>query len=898
MESLTVPPDAALGLWAKSNAAGKPHSLIGHLLDTAAIAELLWDEFLSTHTKTWVDESSDGHGRDLFVMLAGLHDAGKATPNFQVKATPPGAEETLARQLVEQQPLATPTGTGDRWPHGRAGALILHEALTQRNVTGHEWLRPLVEGHHGWFAGAPIKPGQAGRRSHRPPWPAVQHSVVAQVLDQAGIDPTGWRLSAPSRGQQLALAGFITMADWIASSEDHFPGLGLGTPPSMEQARDRAEKAWADLGLTGGWRDERPPATFRRRFGFSPRPLQELASRAALEMSKPGLMIIEAPMGEGKTEAALFAVEVLANRFGASGLLFAMPTQGTTDAMYTRVTAWAETVDERVPVSLLHGKAMLNEAWRDRLEGHAVTGICDEFGMADEYGIAAEHPAATPARWVLGRHRGLLSPIAVTTVDQLLWAATRTKYVSLRHAGLAGKVVIIDEVHAYDVYMQVFLHELLRWCARAQVPVILMSATLAPSLRAGLLGAWHDGTGAQAPVPEISGYPSIVVTQTDQPPLAFSGDPFRADRKVVIDIHGADVDDTAAIAHSLAEEVRDGGCALAILNTVRRAQEVYSAIRAQGLDALLIHGRLTAKARADRTARAIAALGTPENRPHRFIVVATQIAEQSFDADADVLFSDLAPVDLLAQRIGRLHRHAANDALRPQRHKQPRAIITGAHIDGDSARWNQAFTHVYGDWVLWKASAALHTDTAWKVPSGIPRLVEQAYGSDWDGPNEWRTAAASALAEQEAEAKERQSNAKSHRLDSETSIAHPTLEYLHLHGTHDTEEGCRAVVRDGEPTVEVTLIRQVVPHENCYETLSGRSLGPEGSRISDPRIAREVLGDSVRLDERRAKDVTPLPQWASSPLLGNHRVLILDSDNRARLGRHVVMYDEDLGLQW
>jgi CRISPR-associated endonuclease/helicase Cas3 len=207
----------------------------------------------------------------------------------------------------------------------------------------------------------------------------------------------------------------------------------------------------------------------------------------AARMPRPGLMIIEAPMGEGKTKAALLAAEILAARFGMDGVFVGMPTQATCDPMFSIVRRWLAGLDTTLAdqVALLHGKRRFNSEWQQLLTGNDNPDSVyrsvgeDEFGLADPY-LADDCDACStgrpqrsaPAEWFLGSKRGLLAPFAVGTIDQLLIAATRTKHVMLRMAGLAGKVVVLDEVHAADIYMSQFLEEGLRWLAQAGVPVV------------------------------------------------------------------------------------------------------------------------------------------------------------------------------------------------------------------------------------------------------------------------------------------------------------------------------------------------------------------------------------------------------------------------------------------
>ena len=236
------------------------------------------------------------------------------------------------------------------------------------------------------------------------------------------------------------------------------------------------------------------------------RPVQRAAHQLTFTAPGPGLLLIEAPMGEGKTEAALLAAEVVAAKTGAAGLFVGLPTQATTDQMFSRVTDWLRRAASPPTVALAHGKARRNQAYR-RL-------------MPAGVGMDEDAAGLTASQWLAGRKRVLLTPVVVGTIDQLLLAGIASRHVALRFLGLTGKAVIIDEVHAYDAYMSVILGRALAWLGAARVPVILLSATLPAAARRSLLTSyagtevgltgtgyplltWVDAPTRTAPVPFV-----------------------------------------------------------------------------------------------------------------------------------------------------------------------------------------------------------------------------------------------------------------------------------------------------------------------------------------------------------------------------------------------------------
>lgn len=782
-------------LWGKSArfGGGRVNLLLSHMLDTAAVAERMWEEYLAPGVRGMLERISGGDGRRLFMWLCGVHDVGKATPAFQ-EGDEEGRRRVVAAGLVWRADVVR--RKRHRWRHDKAGGKIVRDVLSGHwEAEAVQWVWPLVAGHHGIVPSLAVYRGSgAGERELHgsgPEWRAVQAAVLelfTRCLGYPGLAAVS-PAAVPSKADQLCLAGLIVKADWIASDTrgGRFRGLARLEEVSLGGARERAGEGWRALRLRGGWGQlPLPPKgdLVRRRFGSAARGSQSVLVKVAREMPAPGLLFVEAPMGEGKTRGMLAAVEVLASRFGADGLFLGMPTQATCDPMYKIVREWVrgfapDLVDH---VALLHGKRMFNPTWRKLWKkgeglpeewggsiGEDQFGV-DEYGMGNEYGAAGwAREASGPSEWYLGPKRGLLSPLVVGTIDQLLFAATRTKHVMLRFAGLAGKVVVLDEVHAADVYMRQFLAEGLRWLGQARVPVVLLSATLPPEqrrmlARAYLEGALQDTDVELSGMPEPEDYPSVtaVFAQDGAPRFLVRGArPWRASRPVRVEWLPDLSPEGKAIPSAVEAQVARGGVALVVLNTVARAQRVYRSLsRAFPGEVVLLHGRLCAQHRADRTERCLGLLGPDagESRPGRLIVVATQLAEQSFDIDADVLITDLAPIDLLLQRIGRLHRH--ENTPRPGHLATARVLVTGvgAPRQGEVPELLGASRHIYGDHLLLRtaalpagkagfpgASAAQAGGLVWSVPEQVPELVSAVYGPGAVCPPEWKDAAAAAV---------------------------------------------------------------------------------------------------------------------------------------------------------
>ncbi|MER7773182.1 CRISPR-associated helicase Cas3' [Kitasatospora sp. NPDC096140] len=934
-------------LWGKSagRAGGTANLLLSHMLDTAAVAEFVWDDYLPQMTRGRLDTiaGGSGKGRRLFAWLCGIHDCGKATPAFQ-RLDAAGEAAVRKAGLSWDKYAVNETA----WRHDKAGGRLLRAVLDEADWAEEQvdWVWPLVAGHHGMFPTlGQLRPRKEDLQGKGASWKLAQSALVevfSREIGYQGESPLAAVEPAlvPSRAVQLQLSGYVVMADWIASDERYFTGVADLTRVTMAQARQRAEAAWSRLELRGGWGAMAVPGpeVIRDRFGHDPRPSQGLVLDVVRRMGGPGLVIVEAPMGEGKTKAALAAAELLAARYGLDGVFLGMPTQATADPMFTQLRSWLREVGDGLEdqVTLLHGKRMFNKEWRGLLEGAGEWGQHsddpfasvgeDEFGMRTDYFEGYEGgERRAPAEWFLGRRRGLLSPFAIGTVDQMLYAATRTEHVMLRMAGLVGKVVILDEVHTADVYMSQFLSEGLWWLGQAGVPVVLLSAALPPDQRRRLVAAYLAGTqSAEAPavleLPEPQGYPSVTAAWwgPDGSPelLVETTRSWRDDLQVQVEVLDEPSTRTdsrvaendagpadAAVVDYLKERLVNGGCVLVIRNTVARAQTTFDTLRAEfGADVRLLHGRLHAGHQADRTQEVLKLLGPPaegSERPDRLIVVATQLAEQSFDVDADLLITDLAPMDLLLQRIGRLHRH--DGVRRPSLMSRPTVVVTGIHLAENGApQILGASEGIYGRYLLLRTAAEVERVTAgggtWSIPGQVPDLVARVYGTDPVILEAWGEAEAQARREWEKRQAERRAKAAEYVLTPAGEHGSQTLAGLHFGNHGSLAEGqFEALVRDGDRSVEVVLARRT---EHGVHAMTGRRLGPNGEVTAE--LLDDVLCGTVRLPTCLTvvaeQTLGPLPGWRDHPWLRYSRALELDENGDAVLGDFQLCYDDLLGL--
>jgi len=880
-----------------------------HLDDTAGVAGQLVDNWVSPQVLARIARDLDGSVaavRALACWLAGVHDVGKASPAFASKV-PVLADQMRRDGLVTRTAVANDPQRG-KVTHALVGHVAVRDWLVRE--CGFEraglatWLGSVVGGHHG------VPPDSSHLTTVRErsdlagtgAWATARDAILARATARVGGREVvaSWGSASLTQPSLVLLSAIVIVADWIASDTYLFPlwsfqenGARLVEPDDRRTAR-RLAAGWARLGFPPRWAaqslemdlDHVFQERFRRPGGVA-RSVQVASVDTVREQELPGMVLIEAPMGSGKTEAALLAAEELAARSGADGCFVALPTQATSDAMFDRVLRWLEVLPGRgdgaqVSVNLAHGKAALN----DTFAGLVHAGEFEQIGTDEDIdGALVAH------RWMRGRKKAMLAAFVVGTIDQLLFAGLKSRHLMLRHLAVAGKVVIIDEVHAYDVYMSQYLDRVLHWLGAYQVPVVLLSATLPAARRAELLRAYDSAVS----VNDSDVYPAVRGTQgASTHPVTLTGTGTTVELERLPD----DLDTLVAYLRS---RLTGGGCVAVIRNTVTRVQETADRLVAEfGIEHVTVnHSRFLGcdRARTDRSL--LARFGPPGERtvrPDLHIVVASQVLEQSLDVDFDLLITDLAPMDLVLQRAGRLHRHARP---RPAQLATARCAVVGVEDwSGTPVQAVPGSRRVYGEHTLLRAAALLIDRPSIALPGDIAALVEAAYGDEPLRPESWGTAMEDAAKAATTAMRRRVDNAQ-HFLLGRVPSNDPSLVGWVRAGVGDPDDdnvGGLAQVRDGEESLEVLVVMRDADGGLCTPDWIERGGGqqiPLDDEVPES-LARVVASCVLRLplalshqgvlnDVIAALETNRYTSFERSPLLKGELVLVLGPDRRTHV---------------
>ncbi len=681
----------------------------------------------------------------LFVFLLALHDIGKLSRPFQGKVP----------ELWPTSLLGEPDGPPPRDPgHTVTGGWLLRRVLTNELAelfprwSGDEiahFLAPFV-GHHGRpVPDADLAENRISTRElfgQRCLDAASSFVVMMRELFKPQSVPKPGRLVV--KASSWSHAGLTVLADWIGSRQSWFPYAAPDRDPEaylVEMARPRAVAA---LRLAGVAPARASSATGYRALTsqtHQPSPIQSWAEAIALP-DGPFVAFIEDVTGGGKTEAALILAHRLLAAGRARGVYLALPTMATANAMYDRLGACYRRMfadDETPSLALAHGSARLHEGFRASLEDAADPKRAPER----EGAVQTEKDAsgAACAAWLADdRRKAFLADVGVGTIDQAFLAVLPAKYQSLRLLGLAERVLIVDEAHAYDAYMGRELERLLEFQAALGGSAIVLSATLPQMVRQPLATAFAKGLGREPPVLRAHDYPLVSIVAADE--VHEEAKEPRGELRRTLEIERLP-DEAAALAR-IAEAAGAGAAIAWIRNTVDDAFDGVAQLRAAGIEASLFHARFAMGDRLALEREIVRRFGKGDRVGRPGVLVATQVIEQSLDLDFDLLVSDLAPIDLLLQRAGRLWRHPWRHPQRPRSMAGPRLLVVAPDPAAEIGKDWYAAAFPRAAWVyknhalLWLSASALFAHGPVRVPEDVRSLVEAVYGGD---PDDWAPAA-------------------------------------------------------------------------------------------------------------------------------------------------------------
>ncbi|MBL8602065.1 MAG: CRISPR-associated helicase Cas3' [Myxococcales bacterium] len=870
--------------WGKGKPRGNipAHPVLCHMLDVAAVAQLLLtrhapkalrDRLLAIHP--------DGEEASLKLLcfVIAIHDLGKFTPAFQAKL------EAFAGLLGAQgfDLNAPPTARH----HGEAGLGLAREALQDLGLSPQNALHlaRAVTAHHGEYptdSSLNRNPLSGKEKGRNPRWDDARANAIEAL--RAHFSPRPAPSLAITHAYVTALAGLTSVADWVGSMDEVFvyepPQASLAEYGS--RALERAEIAFERAGY-------RPvgEVVFRRFTelfpSFAPWPLHSLAEQIADALDEPSLVIVEAPMGEGKTEAALLIANAAAAKLKQHGVFLGLPTKATANQMLGRLQAFLARTqpDEATNLILAHADAPINERFQ------RLVAVYDREGN----GVRAEG-------WFLSKKRTLLAEHAVGTIDQALLGVMRTQHAFVRLYGLAGKTVVLDEVHAYDTYTSTLLDRLVEWLAALGTTVVLLSATLPSARRRALVEAYRSGLGTPLHEEARAAYPRVTVTNrhtTQALGFAPRGTP------TVVSLARL-ADDLEAVADEVARRVERGGCIGWICNTVDRAQQAYALLgaRSPGTPRMLIHARMLPEMRAKRERDLEEQLGPQDRgaqRPERVVVIGTQVLEQSLDVDFDLLVTDLAPVDLLLQRAGRLQRHRDRSNRAPGFEVPQLVVVQPA---GDFAHVNIAgVAKVYAERLVRETLRVLEGRSAFTLPDDIEPLVEAVYREDIPVAED---ALYGSYIEYFGEAVAKRQDADN-RLLPRPSRRADIFGDLRVSFDDDEDprlhESLRAVTRDAEASVQLVCLvmrEGALFVDETDNTPIDLAVNP--SRALTARLVRRTVGISRKgLVRELLADASYLPDaWRENALLRHRRVARFER-GVATIGDTRLELDPDLGLK-
>jgi CRISPR-associated endonuclease/helicase Cas3 len=831
--------------WAKTTDTGEPGiSVYQHLINVGRVAQCLAET--SPKLLSLFNLRTEEIG-----ALSALHDLGKLSPGFERKSEKWLEENGLTKLDVNHGWKSIMEGN-----HGKVSHAVIQQYLNSIGVPRQtaSFLACLLGAHHGRLT-LPDERGYMPQKAITENysgilWEQERQNTAERVWNVFGADKTKLEFSEDSPAYWW-LAGLTTIADWIGSDEEFFP-------PEKESpefdAASVAEKCITAIGL------QRPMIrtglSFSDIFSFVPNDMQK---KALSVITRPGVYVIEAPMGMGKTEAALGAAYQLLASGHARGIYFALPTQATSNRIHLRMESFIEKISPDSPsTKLIHGNS-----WLLSSDGDTAEKIGECHGR----------------NWFASAKKALVAPFGVGTVDQALLGVVAAKHFFVRHFALAGKVVILDEVHSYDCYTGTLIDTLIQALERLGCTVIILSATLTAGRRSELLCLYNTAEEIEPekiPYPQISGF----CEGAEIDPVAPEPPPSRTVNIWFIDSSDAE-NKTSVLA-------KKGGSVLWICDTVDNAQKEYQRLKSLcdgDVKIGLLHSRFPFQRRETLENEWMERLGKDSTTRCGCILVSTQIVEQSVDLDADLMITELAPTDMLLQRMGRLWRH--NRSGRPSAEpefcilKETDSVDEFKTLDAEaikSALGSKAY--VYAPYVLLRTLDLWDSLKSIDIPDGIRSCLESTYKEQEDEPESWIALNDEWFGKNYAE--------------KDSADMASNLWNVQLHD----EEGIQTRLNEN-PTVSLVL---------CSTRNKNRLSFPDGSTVAvikdrfSIKTARAISKNIVKIPRYcfNGKDTSVSDELLAGYVYGENAIGVMAADRAVEAAgiskKYILTYTDELGL--
>lgn len=650
-----------LELWSKDDGVGTPYPLLAHLLDSATVAEVLFDLWLRDGLRDLLQQELGEHARRIVQFVVGSHDIGKASPIFQMQYRRDDDHWRRIREVIDgsgfygQIPVGSPLRDFDnkfaRRHEQWSAYCVAGGFLSSSDEARDRWHALAALGHHGYFSLGEhnrifaAKRKTASKELEEYGWLQAQRDLVACVAAACDVDVSEMP-DEVSPAVTLLLSGLTILADRIASGVPFVEAGGqilTRTPDALknpaqwivQRRKDAAKRVRDTVGIYSSWGSEEEAQ--RSILGeHDPRPIQEEALSVG-----DGLWSLMAQTGGGKTEAALLRHSTRNER-----LIFLLPTQATSNAIMRRVQRAYSTTSN--VAALAHELASVEDFYVNPVSVDT-----------HEDSTSSQPSGLYPSSFVKSGAARLLAPVAVGTVDQALMASLPAKWIHLRLLALANAHVVIDEVHTLDQYQTKLLEGILPWLSATRTRVTFLTATMPSWQREALMTAYRSRdlqlSDTHFPASEtlneagLNTVPMSAASRTIRVELA--DEPYER----LVDSH-------VSWCRQQCLDFPRSRIGI-VCNTVARAQELGRKLEADGRT-LVLHSRMTAEHRR-RVASALEDTLGPNGRGDQIVLIGTQAIEASLDIDLDLLRTELCPPASVIQRAGRQWRRS--DPERSQR---------------------------------------------------------------------------------------------------------------------------------------------------------------------------------------------------------------------------------------